>query len=703
VKQESQTVDSWRELAHAVGVSTAYEDGTGVRRATSVAGIQAILRALALVGGRETDPDAILRERIQKRWKRGLEPVVVAWEHHPFAAELSVPATVATKTAECRIRFENGAERSWSVDLSHQVELRRATIDEREYRTLTLPLIDPLPSGYHDLDVRVGAAAFHARVICAPEQAYRAPPPFEHTWGLFVPLYALHDESSWGVGDFRLLDEFRAWAMGLGAATVGTLPLLATFLSKPFDPSPYAPVSRLMWNEVFVDCAIPPEFDAPSVQEYVSRTDVKDEIRSLQQVKSVDYAAVYRLKRALLHLMRAALQGFPDRRRAYEDFLSAHPEVVEYARFRAATETKGVWRSWPTPTRIPETDPGLVADFAYAQWLAREQLDAASRNAKRGGLGLYLDFPLGVHSDGFDAWKDQALFVNGLAVGAPADRFFSTGQNWGFAPMNPERLRETRYESYIKAVRHACEASGVLRIDHVMGLHRLFVIPDGMGADAGGYLHYPSHELYAILSIESHRHRTVLVGEDLGAVPPYVRPTLRQRGINRMFILQASIAPEAGKILDEAPEPSLASLNTHDMAPFAAFWDAQDIPMKISLGLLRESDTARVAAAKQRRETVRDAILETLRHEGLLTTKNPALEDVLDACLIRLARSRARLMSVALEDLWLERQPQNIPGTGPTQGNWSRKLPYPMGLLKRQAPVVELLRRVDDARREAGR
>ncbi|HEX9817058.1 MAG TPA: 4-alpha-glucanotransferase, partial [Candidatus Thermoplasmatota archaeon] len=503
--QTTQLVGAWQDLAHDVGVATTFEDGLGQRHSTQPAGIEAILRALAFVGGREPDPERALQERKAKRWRRGFEPVVVAWEHHPFAAELAIPASLQKKTAECRIRFETGAERTWSVELDHQMELRRGVVDDVEYRAITLPLLEPLPSGYHDLDVRVGSAAFHTRVICAPREAYRPPPPFERAWGLFCPVYALHDQGTWGVGDFRILDEFRAWAENHGAATVGTLPLLATFLQKPFDPSPYAPISRLMWNELFVDPSIPPEFDGPSVQSFLAEDSNEEELRRLQKTPLVDYAGTYRLKRQLLHRMRASLDAFPDRRRAYEDFLSQHPDVLEYARFRAAHETKGPWRTWNPPTRVPDSDPGLIADYAYAQWIAREQLETAARNAKRTGLGLYLDFPLGVHGDGFDAWKDQAVFVNGLAVGAPADRFFTTGQNWGFAPLNPERLRETRYEAFIKAIRHACEMSGILRIDHVMGLHRLFVIPDGMDGSHGAYLHYPSHELYAVLSIESHR------------------------------------------------------------------------------------------------------------------------------------------------------------------------------------------------------
>lgn len=698
--QATQLMQSWQDLAHDVGIATTFDDGLGQRRVTKPAGIEAILRALAFVSGREPDPQQILQERNAKRWRRGFEPVVVAWEHHPFAAELCLPTNLLKKAAECRIRFENRAERTWTVELDQQIELRRATVDGTEYHAVTLPLLEPLPSGYHDLDVRVGSAAFHTRVICAPREAYHAPAPHDRAWGLFCPVYALHDQGTWGIGDFRMLDEFRAWAGTLGAATVGTLPLLATFLQRPFDPSPYAPISRVMWNEVFVDPSIPPEFDAPGVQSFVHDDSTQDELHRLRKRPLVDYAAVYRLKREVLHRMRASLEAFPDRRRAYEDFLSQNPDVVEYARFRAAQEAKGSWRDWNPPTRIPDTDPGFVADYAYAQWLAREQLETAARNAKRGGLGLYLDFPLGVHGDGFDAWKDQALFVNGLAVGAPADRFFTSGQNWGFAPLNPERLRETRYESFIKAIRHACEVSGVLRIDHVMGLHRLFVIPDGMDGTHGAYMHYPSHELYAILSIESHRHRTVLVGEDLGAVPPYVRPMLRRHGINRMFVLQGSIVAETGNVIEEAPERSLASLNTHDMPPFAAFWESQDIPKKISLGLLKESDTTRVAAAKRRRETVRDAILETLRKEGLLLRTSARLEDVLQACLLRLAKGRSTLMSVNIEDLWLEQEPQNVPGTGPEHGNWSRRLPYPLPELKRRDSVTRLLRSVDAARRK---
>jgi 4-alpha-glucanotransferase len=689
----------WNALAERVGLQTSYEDGMGARVTTRPDGVRAILAALGIVSSVEADPRVALERHDAAKWTSPLEPAIVSWHPDGGAAQLRVPAALDRGSVQCSVRLESGGTRSWTVGLETQMELDRAEVAGETYRTRTLPIPDDIPIGYHTLRVTLGDKQVESMLIRAPRRAFLPPGPVR-MWSLFAPTYALHDERTWGVGDYRLLDEFNAWATGAGAATVATLPLLPTFLEKPYDPSPYAPITRLAWNELFVDLSSVPEFQDAEVKRGTHGTGFVEELRRLQSKDRVEYASVHRLKRDIMRLMHEALARNPPRRRAFEAFLAANPHVLEYGRFRAAHDLAGPWRTWSDPSQLPAVNPVAAERHAYAQFLAHEQLHAASDAARRRGLGFYLDFPLGVHADGYDAWRDRELYADGLSVGAPPDRFFTTGQNWGFSAVDPQRARQDRYASFIRAVRHHCKASGLLRIDHVMGIHRLFVIPRGLGADHGAYLHYPADEYYAILSIESHRHETLLVGEDLGAVPPDVRPALKRHGIHRMFVLQGASAPAPGQRLEPPPTEALASLNTHDMPPFAAFWEALDLVARVQLGLLQASDTARLEAANSRRAAIREAILQALRREGLLAATDPQPAEVLEACLLYLARSPARLMAVNLEDLWLEREPQNLPGTGPERPNWTRRLPRPLNEVRDDTHVDRLLHRIAKARTE---
>jgi 4-alpha-glucanotransferase len=329
----------------------------------------------------------------------------------------------------------------------------------------------------------------------------------------------------------------------------------------------------------------------------------------------------------------------------------------------------------------------------YAQWLAYQQVDSLSRKARRAGAGLYLDLPLGTHPYGFDVWREQETFVRDVNVGAPPDPIFTGGQDWGFHPLHPERSREQGHHYWIGSIRHQLGSAGLLRIDHVMGLHRLFWIPRGFDFKDGVYVRYPAHELYAVVCLESHRNRSIIVGENLGIVPKYVNRTMSRHSIQQMYLMQYSLRPDPERPMKPIPSGSVASLNTHDTPLFAAFWQDEDIEDRIDLGLLDEEGARREGIAREARK---QAILTYLKKKGLLR-KRIKLSSLLGACLSRLCRSRAGIVLVNLEDLWLETKPQNVPGSGERRSNWTRRLRLSLEELSQRDSVNDTLQRVESS------
>jgi 4-alpha-glucanotransferase len=327
-----------------------------------------------------------------------------------------------------------------------------------------------------------------------------------------------------------------------------------------------------------------------------------------------------------------------------------------------------------------------------------DQMNSLLGTVQSSNVTLYLDLPLGIHPEGYDVWRERDSFATGVSAGAPPDTVFTKGQNWGFPPLHPERIRHQGYRYFIAYLRHHLKSAGALRIDHVMGLHRLFCIPEGMSASDGTYMRYHPDELYAILSLESHRSWTVIVGEDLGTVPHYVRPMMKKHGVYRMYVMHYELASaNKGKILKPVPADSIASLNTHDMFPFAAVWNGTDIEQRAALGLLN-----RATANCERRlwEERKRALVRLLREKGFLDNTRASIEEVLRACLAFLSASDAAVVLVNLEDLWLETRPQNIPSTtADIYPNWRNKTLYRLDELCQVPRVIDTLRMVDRIRR----
>jgi 4-alpha-glucanotransferase len=617
-------------LAREAGAQRSYVDVRGRRRIASDAALAAVLAALGHeVGPAGEGAKAALRAATAEREGRLAEPVAVAWNR-----------AVA-------IRVNGGGLVEWTLALEDGGE-RRGRTGPGE----TLRLTD-LPHGYHTLRLTADGREASVLVLSAPRRAFAAG---GRSWGVFLPLYAL--PGPFGPGDFSSLRRLVGWTAGHGGRAVGSTPLFAAFLDRPFDPSPYAPVSRLFWNELYVDPGAVPDLQASA------------EARRLLEAappasgRQVDYRAAVAAKRAILEPMLAALAG--PRLRAFEEHLAAGPGLRAYAGFRARCEREGGgWREWRSDDGTGMDDPA-ARYHAYAQWLCAEQLAGVSQ----GGAGPYLDMPLGVHPSGYDTWRFRDAFAHGISVGAPPDDFFAGGQSWGFPPLHPTRIREQGHAYPIACLRELLRHAVAARIDHVMGMHRTFWVPEGFTAADGVYVRYPAAELYAVLCIESHRAEATIVGEDLGTVPAAVRRTMSARGVLRTFVLQAAAGGD-GDPLDHVPRTALVGMNTHDMPTFAGFWEQDGAPCE------------RLASAVARRGHGADGGRQ-----------------VLAGCLEELARSQASCLMINLEDLWWEREPQNVPGTAGEQ-NWRRTARYGVDELDGVPGLAEQLRRIAELREDA--
>lgn len=651
------------ELAALYGLQTSYESQTGEERTASPEAVTAVLEALGVA---VTDPAGAVRAERLRRHVETVEPVVALPAVGAQKVAVALPRAVHPRDCWLTVETEDGGERRSrlmpAIDRPlGSVNLEGRPMDRFEAR-LGTPT-DALAPGYHRLRVEGPGIEAQALVVVAP----RCPLP-RRGWGAFLPLYAARTTSDWGVGDYTALRRFGQWVTQLGGEVVGTLPLYPALLAGPeggpAEISPYLPATRLGWNELYVDATALPELEeAAEARALLESETFQAELAAVRRGALVDYEASMGLVRRVLDpLARALFEKPSPRRDALEAFARTRSDMVAYARFRAgeAVGPVGAYEGATGTAAGGTAAGGAVPESAaarahlYAQWVASEQMAAAGDN-------LFLDLPVGVHPDGFDPCWEPDLFAEGVEGGAPPDAFFSRGQRWGFRPFHPQRLRTQEYRHPIAMLRHVMQHARALRLDHVMGLWRLYWIPKGADATDGVYVRYPQRELRAVAALEAERSATAIVGEDLGTVPDEVRRGMAQDRMLRSWVLQFEVSP--GSPLPDPPELSIASIGTHDLPRFATFWESPELaPWRRSLG----GDARRA----------------------------------LRSCLDHMAAGPARLVLVDLEDLWLERWPHNRPGTGASAGNWRHRAARTLEDVFADDAVSAAFRRIDALRRQ---
>ncbi|MSO18997.1 MAG: 4-alpha-glucanotransferase [Acidobacteria bacterium] len=716
------------ELAALYNIQTSYRDCFGQHQTASTDALIGTLQALgaALSGVAETRE--AIRARRAELVREPLAPVQISWDGRLSRIALQLPAqrTSAATHGVIRLTLHLESGETLQRDLPPSA-LTPSPATHAAAGTLRLNPSLRLPIGYHHLKLDITHSghrsdALETLVIAAPVRCYSPPGTPQQKWGAFLPLYALRSRGDWGTGNFSSLGKLHRWVREMGGALTGTLPLLASFLDEPCEPSPYKPISRLFWNELYVDPTSEPEFSESSAThrgaalQIVESTAWQQQIREIRSAPLVDYRRAMALKRTVLEAMaehvgthRNSIQS--TRSKAFRDYVSAHPQLQDYARFRALQEQRSEpWTEWPTRPRsgcitAGDAAAARVVYHQYVQWLAEGQLgkisksSAARRNsdAALGADGLYLDFPLGVHPEGYDVWRHQSLFAHRASAGAPPDGLFPNGQKWEFPPLDPQANRRDGYRYLRDCLQHHMRHASLLRIDHVMGLHRLYWIPEGIDTRQGVYVGYPHQEMYAVLSIESHRARTVIAGENLGTVPTAVNRAMKRHQTHGLYVFQFAVSPNARTPISAPSQTDVASLNTHDTPPFAGYVAGRDVDDFERLGVFSRE---RAAAEKLGR---RKTVAALARHFALRAKTGSEAGKLLPHCLEYLGSSPAKTALINLEDLWLEDAPQNIPGTGagtssPDVPNWRRKTRKSLEQIRASREIRQLLQMISKRR-----
>jgi 4-alpha-glucanotransferase len=686
-----------RALARAAGIDPEYVSWTGAPTSSSEASLLSALKALAPDLGIQVSSDDDVRGALadveRNRWNELVPPVVVGWDGSivvPFAVPASADHDweIEVTTESGRTHRANGRLFALPAD-SHawpggQVHcLRRASV-----------WLDG-ELGYHQIAWRCGVERGRALGIAAPSKAFGGPGG-PRRWGVFAPVYGLASPASGGAGDLANLRVLFDAVAKRGGRYVATMPILAAFLDEPYHFSPYSPASRHYWNELYLDLgklADDTGLSAPTAPPVAPGL--------------IDYRAQYQWRReALIPFTKALLAKHGPE----IDRWTRETTTYDYAAFRAISETtRTSWREWPAmwrdelpliTTREAAVSNGIDGErldvHVVAQWAMQRQLESLTDEYTRRHVTLYLDLPVGVSCDAYEVWRDRHLFLTSLAAGAPPDPLFLGGQNWGLPPLSPIAARRDHYRYVIRCIRHHMKVAGMLRIDHVMGLFRLYVVPDGRPATDGVYLRYHAEDLLAILALESVRHQCALVGEDLGTVPDHVRPAMARHGMFRLHVGQWFLPGKPGQRPAPSPPESIASLNTHDTATFAGWWRGADIDDRHDLKLIDDAHDA-----KERRERA-DA------RAAMLAFANPSPDDHLTeveramvAATADLAAGPAEVVLVALDDLALDPVPHNVPGTTSERPNWQRRVEgWATALTEQAAPAAaEAITAVANARR----
>ena len=683
------------DLATQYGVGTGYDGYDGRRKPASRDTVRAALAAL----GVEVDSDEQARSALEHAhlapWRALVPPTTVVTDAASAGVDLRVPES---RPVEVALTTESGTTRELPPDTRPGWAEGR-TVDGVRRADVHLPLPGDLEQGYHRLTVRAGDLESTGHLIVAPWRC-PLPPDLPRSWGWMLQLYALQSRASWGIGDLADLRALLTWSARRAGQFAVVNPLHAQAPVTPVEPSPYYPSSRRFHDPLYLRVDEVPEVDA---LDPTARNDVLRLAGSAQpDPDRIDRDAVLAAKLAALEHAFAAMPAH--RREALDRYAADQGSALTtFATFCAIAEVHGTpFRTWPAKLQHPanaavgdfrDEHAGRVAFHAWLQMLCDEQLERCQRAATDAGmrLGVVHDLAVGVDPGGADAWALQDELGLGVTVGAPPDAFNQQGQDWSQPPLLPNRLADTGFAPFRDMLRAVLRHAGGLRIDHVMGLFRLFWIPEGMTPDAGTYVRYPSEQMLGVLALEAHRAGAVVVGEDLGTVEPGVRETLADRqvlGSAVLYFERAAHDDREAKAPADYPANALASVSTHDLPTAAGWWRGDDVQLRVDLGLLGPGVSAEDEWASK--DSDRQRLLALLEAEGL-ADEAADVEDLVVAMHALLARTPSLLAAASISDAIGDVRQPNMPGTVTAYPNWRLPLAEPADGQSRTLTLEEIL------------
>ncbi|CRL47052.1 MULTISPECIES: 4-alpha-glucanotransferase [Pseudomonas] len=680
-------------LASRAGLAVDWIDANGRPQKVGPSVLRAVLTGLGHPAGSAQEIDASLLELQAVQQTHRLPPLLTV----DVGAGLDLARYFEPETP-CDIHLEDGSKIYLKLDAK-----------------AVLPGL--IPVGYQH--VSIDGQSFTLAV--APERCYSVGDavdnPIPRTWGLSVQLYSLRRAGDGGFGDTQALEDLARVAGERGAEALAISPLHAMFGSDTQRYSPYSPSSRLFLNSLYA--APGAILGERAMRAAIDATGLAAELQALEERPLIDWPVAARAKHRIL---QALYEGFVHGEHPlHEDFSSfrhASGEALEnHCRFEALQEARAAkgesldWREWPEQWRDPrsaalaefaEENAARIGFFAFCQWLITRCLERAQTAARGAGMsiGLIADLAVGADGGGSQAWSRQDELLASLTVGAPPDILNRTGQGWGISAFSPEGLVRNGFRAFIEMLRANFAHAGGLRIDHIMGLQRLWVIPNGALPRDGAYLYYPVDDLLRLLTLESHRHQAIVLGEDLGTVPDGLREKLIARSILGMRVLLFEQDNAHFKPILDWPDNALATTSTHDLPTLNGWWHGRDIDWNARLGL---TDASSEIEWRQHREREREGLRRVLSQDPQnFREESHETDQVLDASVRFLGHTRAPLVLLPLEDALGIEQQANLPGTIDAHPNWSRRLPGDSEALLDDPDAARRLELLACARLQAG-
>lgn len=684
------------ELVDRFGISTQFYDWKG--RHTQV-GEQTVIAILAEFGVDASTPErarAVAQRVRDDHWRRIVQPCVVLRAGQEGRVDVHVPAGAPVSL---RIVGEDGNDHlPWQVDNWNPDR----PIDGRMIGEATFGIPGNLPLGYHELIVTIGThdadgsaadGGIHATatstIIVTPNRVgLPRRMGASRVWGYAAQLYSVRSHHSWGLGDLTDLADLCTWSASQGAGYLLTNPLHAAEVAGRMEPSPYLPSSRLFVNPIYIRPELIAEYhdldqyDA-SLIESLRTTTLDDDPQAL-----LDRDRTWQAKSQALELIHRVDMS-ASRRMAFTAFRVARGRRLEdFATWCLLSELHGSdWHDWPAElhdphgaavARVRREHADRIDFHMWLQWIADQQLSTAQSSGTDAGMpvGLICDLAVGVNGSGADAWMLNGLFAREMNVGAPPDPFNQAGQDWGQPPMRPDVLEQMAYAPLREMVSSALRHAGGVRIDHIMGLFRLWWVPRGLGPRHGAYVRYNHEAMVGVVALEAYRAGALVIGEDLGTVEPWVRDHLASRGILGTSIMWFETGPDGRpKQPQQWREHAMSSVTSHDLPPTSSYLRGDHVELRDRLGLLTESVDEERENARRERETW----LASLRQQGVLEADEDDPEQVTLAMHTLLTRTPSKVINATLTDAVGDPRTQNLPGTEDEYPNWRVPLSGPDG------------------------
>ena len=703
-------------LAERCGIESSFGDALGNEHQTPPEIKRTLLKALLAPADDDEQAQASLDQLNRKEWLRPVPPVLVLYADKPLA--VPVVLEPGNDTLRWTVQLETGETRSGKATAADLKLQESCELDGKRLERRELALEGDLPWGYHRLRLENIEGAESSLIITPgscwlPEAAEEG----RRLWGISLQLYLLRSERNWGIGDFSDLRRFAELAGERGADAIGLNPLHAMFLDQPEQASPYSPLSRYMLNALYIDVEAIPEFRSEAAQRLFGLPEMQAKLQASRRADKVDYTDAASLKLKILQpvFLEFEKSAPAERKQAFEDFARNADELLQIGctyealrqYFSEQSPDMRDCSTWPEPfqhansegvARFRQTHAELIQFHLWLQWVADVQLGEAAEATKGMQIGLYRDLAVGASPSGAEVWSNPDVMTSQAEVGAPPDEWNAAGQNWALPPFHPQQLREEQYRSFLALVRTNMRHAGGLRIDHAMGLARLYWVPRGGSPKDGAYVRYPVDDLVGILALESHRNRCIVVGEDLGTVKPGFRERMAEANIlsYRLLLLERDkkgFVPRA-----KYPKLALATASSHDLPTLCGWWAGADLAAKEKLGITDGEEAAR--KAREEREKDRRALADLFRSEGVLDSPDlPSTEQFIDAAHTFLARTECLLMMAQIDDVCEEPEQVNLPASMPDQyPSWSRRLSCTLEQLATDQRLIALSERLNTVR-----